>query len=164
MTILAAADGKAKQIKFTDKLRAAASRWAKNDLPPLYGGVGGFYKGLENVAKSSGEAGRSLAFLQSRRRMDITQYADIGVNRLFMNQKPEEIEDYIEEVLSPLRMLKANSGDLAKKLLAYMAANRSTSVTAEALHIHPNTLYHRLRKIEETLGIDLNDPDDWLKV
>ncbi|WP_410715783.1 helix-turn-helix domain-containing protein [Brevibacillus sp. SIMBA_040] len=29
---------------------------------------------------------------------------------------------------------------------------------------NPNTLYHRLRKIEEILDMDLDDPDDWLKL
>lgn len=45
-----------------------------------------------------------------------------------------------------------------------IAANRSVQATAERLHIHTNTLYLRLRKIEEILGVDLNDSEGWMKV
>jgi DNA-binding PucR family transcriptional regulator len=47
-------------------------------------------------------------------------------------------------------------------LKTYIAANRSTSITADRLHIHPNTLYHRIRKIEDLLRVDLSEPNDWL--
>jgi DNA-binding PucR family transcriptional regulator len=30
--------------------------------------------------------------------------------------------------------------------------------TARALHVHPNTLRHRLRRFEETTGTTLRDP------
>ncbi|WP_368028322.1 helix-turn-helix domain-containing protein [Paenibacillus sp. DCT19] len=32
------------------------------------------------------------------------------------------------------------------------------------MHIHSNTLYLRLRKIEEILGVDLNDSEGWMKI
>lgn len=164
ITIVAAAIGTESQNLIIEKLEMAVKRWTTTDTPLLFGGIGGVHKGLENVAKSSEEANRSLSFLLGRGKTGITRYDDIGINRLFLNQKPEEIEDYINEVLSPLRSPRSNSGELEHTLKTYMTANRSTSVTAEQLHIHPNTLYHRLRKVEEILQIDLNEPDDWFKV
>jgi len=36
------------------------------------------------------------------------------------------------------------------------------SVTAKALHVHPNTVAYRLRRIEELLDVDLSDPQAML--
>ncbi|GLX69704.1 helix-turn-helix domain-containing protein [Paenibacillus glycanilyticus] len=166
VTILASAEDEKKQYLFTRKLNEVARRWSEVSGTTLYGGIGGLYKGLEHVAKSHEEANRSLAYMKSRGYPEITRYGDIGVNRLFINQDPEEIDSYVQDVLMPLRSLKGQgrSGELEHTLKTYMAANRSSAVTAERLHVHTNTLYHRLRKIEELLDIDLDDPDDWLKV
>jgi DNA-binding PucR family transcriptional regulator len=35
-------------------------------------------------------------------------------------------------------------------------------VTAKALHVHPNTVAYRLRRVEELLEIDLGDPQAML--
>ncbi|MER2089534.1 MAG: helix-turn-helix domain-containing protein [Sporosarcina sp.] len=40
----------------------------------------------------------------------------------------------------------------------------SATKTAEKLHIHINTLYQRIRKIEHLLQLDLNDNEDSLKI
>jgi DNA-binding PucR family transcriptional regulator len=49
-------------------------------------------------------------------------------------------------------------------LRVYIEENRLVEVTAARLHIHTNTLYVRLRKIEEILGLRLNNSEDWIKV
>ncbi|WP_084078034.1 helix-turn-helix domain-containing protein [Ureibacillus massiliensis] len=36
--------------------------------------------------------------------------------------------------------------------------------TAKELHIHGNTLYYRLKKIEEILKIDLNNEKEWVDI
>jgi DNA-binding PucR family transcriptional regulator len=36
--------------------------------------------------------------------------------------------------------------------------------TARELHIHANTLYHRIKKIEDILDMDFSDYEDYLKV
>ena len=38
----------------------------------------------------------------------------------------------------------------------------NVSVTARALHVHPNTVAYRLRRVEELLEIDLSDPQAML--
>lgn len=112
VTILMAAEGTTKRNQMIEKLRVATDRWATEDKPQLCGGIGGLYKGLEHVAKSSDEANRSLSFLLGRGKAGIFRYEDIGINKLFLNLKAEEIEDYINEMLSPLRMLRSHSGEL----------------------------------------------------
>jgi sugar diacid utilization regulator len=164
VTILASAEDEKKQQLFVRKLSDAACKWSETSGTNIYGGVGGLYKGFEHAAKSNEEAGRSLAYLKSRGYLQIMRYGDIGINRLFINQDPDEIESYVQDVLKPLRSPKGRSGELERTLKTYMASNRASAITAEQLHIHTNTLYHRLRKIEELLDVSLDDPDDWLKL
>ncbi|PJN90457.1 PucR family transcriptional regulator [Bacillus sp. mrc49] len=53
---------------------------------------------------------------------------------------------------------------LEETLLAYIHNDRSASITAKQLHIHVNTLYQRIKKIEEKLNVSLSTPDDLLKI
>lgn len=137
-------------------------KWTTSKTPALSIGIGGLYQGLEYVSKSNDEATRSLSFLLKQNKAGLMLYEEIGINRLFLNQEPSDIENYINEILSPLQQQK--SGELELTLKTYIAANRSVQATAERLHIHTNTLYLRLRKIEEILGVDLNDSEGWMKV
>jgi DNA-binding PucR family transcriptional regulator len=41
-----------------------------------------------------------------------------------------------------------------------LALGRDRRRTAERLHIHPNTLDHRLRRARRLTGLDLDVPDD----
>jgi DNA-binding PucR family transcriptional regulator len=49
-------------------------------------------------------------------------------------------------------------------LLVYTNSNRSAIQAAEKLHIHINTLYQRLKKIEEALNLSFNNTEDMLKI
>lgn len=42
-----------------------------------------------------------------------------------------------------------------------MLAGKSPAKTADALSIHPNTLYQRLAKVEKLTGRDLDDAADY---
>lgn len=152
------------QHQLAGKLKSLLKQDANSGLPLLYGGIGGLYSGLEHVARSHEEASRTLLFLRKSQRTGIMQYEEIGINRLFLQQDMKEIESYIHDVLSPLRSYKYQAEELELTLRVYMENNRSMSLTAEQLHIHPNTLYTRLRKLEEILALDLNDSEDWMKV
>ena len=162
ITLVIHAENDDNRDKMIRKIKAAGKRWESDRSITLLGGIGQLYTGLELVAKSSEEANKSLEYLLNRDVSEILQYEKVGINRLFLNQDPKDIEQFIREVLSSLQSPKAKSSDLELTLNIYIETNRSISVTAEHLHIHPNTLYHRLRKIEDILKVDLEDPDDWL--
>jgi len=162
VTIIIHASTEEKQEIIVRKLKSSINWWKINYSSYVIGGVGRLYTGLANVAKSTEEANKSLSYLINRDITGLLKYESIGINRLFLNQQSKDIEQFIEEVLSPLQTPKALASDLELTLRTYIAANRSTSITAERLHIHPNTLYHRLKKIEEILSVELNDPNDWL--
>lgn len=50
--------------------------------------------------------------------------------------------------------LGAGSGQLHDTVAAYLEFGRSLETTAKALHVHPNTVRYRLRKITGLIGID----------
>ncbi|MFJ7362680.1 helix-turn-helix domain-containing protein [Peribacillus frigoritolerans] len=164
VTIIMNATTESLQEVLIKKLEKVVKLWTNKDAPILRGGIGRLYSGLEHVARSSEEANKSLAYLLSRETPGIISYESIGINRLFLNQQTEDIDQFIQEVFAPLQSPKAQSSDLELTLRTYIAANRSISDTAERLHIHQNTLYHRIRKIEEALAVDLNDSNVWLKL
>ncbi|WP_211748390.1 helix-turn-helix domain-containing protein [Paenibacillus sp. Marseille-Q4541] len=165
VTILASARSAAEQQHLISRMTVATERWARFTGKDVSGGIGGLYRGLTRVSQSNEEAADALTFLLRRGETGLTRYEDIGVNQLFLNQEPAKIRSYIDGVFAPLRTSKLQQGDeLEITLKVYISTGRSASIAADKLHIHINTLYHRLRKIEELLRIDLHDSDDWLKV
>ncbi|WP_342513741.1 helix-turn-helix domain-containing protein [Sporosarcina sp. FSL K6-1522] len=138
--------------------------WEKSGNPALRGGVSTTYKGLHSIKKLYEEATKTLSYLATRNSTAIIRYEDIGLNRLFLNQSTEEIEQFIDEVFSPLSSANNGKTELEDTLLIYFETNRSATKTAEKLHIHINTLYQRIRKIEQLLQLNLNDYEDSLKV
>ncbi|GAA5172019.1 helix-turn-helix domain-containing protein [Pseudonocardia eucalypti] len=53
-------------------------------------------------------------------------------------------------------------GELVGSLLAYLDALGDVRAAAEALHVHPNTLRHRLRRARDVSGLALDDPAERL--
>jgi DNA-binding PucR family transcriptional regulator len=51
---------------------------------------------------------------------------------------------------------------LLNTLRAYIEGGGRIQHVAQALHLHPNTLRQRLRRIESVTGFSLNDPDERL--
>ncbi|MGJ9384707.1 helix-turn-helix domain-containing protein [Salipaludibacillus sp. CF4.18] len=138
--------------------------WEKSDNPPFRGGISTIYKGLENIKKCYDEANKALSYLANQNRTEIFRFEDIGLNRLFLNQSFEEIEQFINEIFSPLWSAHDRNKDLEKTLLTYIKNNRSATKTADKLHIHINTLYQRIKKIEDLLQLELNNNEDALRI
>lgn len=164
VTIIMNTTTEAHQEVLIQKLNNVVHWWTNKNAPMLMGGIGRLYPGLEYVSRSSVEANKSLAYLLSRGTPGVISYENIGINRLFLEQQTEDISQFIQEVFEPLQSGKAQASDLELTLRTYIASNRSIPDTAQRLHIHQNTLYHRIRKIEETLAVDLSDSNDWLKL
>lgn len=49
-------------------------------------------------------------------------------------------------------------------LYYYISSERNISLTAKRVHMHRNSIIYRLRKIQDTLEIDLDDPDVRLRL
>jgi sugar diacid utilization regulator len=145
------------------KLQALLFKWGKQEETLIYAGLSTSNQGIHSISKSYDEAKKSLSHSISRRQTSIMYYRKMGVNRLFITQSSSEIENYTNEILSPLRTVKARNSELEKTLFTYIKSNKSI-YTAEKLRIHKNTLYQRLKKIEDLLQLDLENPDDYLQI
>ena len=58
-----------------------------------------------------------------------------------------------------LNLDKKHDSSFAQSLYTYLKCNRNITDTANALHIHRNTLIYHLKRIEDLLDISVNDVD-----
>jgi sugar diacid utilization regulator len=66
--------------------------------------------------------------------------------------------------IAPLRALGDFGDELLHSLRVYMRADQSIDAAAKQLYVHPNTLRHRLTRVEETTGASLRDLDDLTEI
>ncbi|HEY3019342.1 MAG TPA: helix-turn-helix domain-containing protein [Solirubrobacteraceae bacterium] len=73
--------------------------------------------------------------------------------------------DLRRSVLEPLERQdrRKNSADLVGTLRTYLDSGLDRNVTATRMHVHPNTLDYRLRRIHELTGLSLRDTQDLLR-
>jgi GAF domain-containing protein len=67
---------------------------------------------------------------------------------------------FADDLLLPLERAPARGGDLVRTLQVVFAHGGNLLAAARALHLHPNTLYARLVRIEALTGRDVRKPDD----
>src|SRR5215212_4776635 len=66
--------------------------------------------------------------------------------------------------LEPLEGLGRIGAELETTLRAWFDQEMRVDDTARSLHVHPNTLRHRLRRFEEATGATLRDPRDLVEL
>jgi DNA-binding PucR family transcriptional regulator len=80
---------------------------------------------------------------------------------LLAQQDAEMLEQFCRLLLEPLeRHDAANGTQLIETLRCFVFSGGRWAQTAERLHVHVNTLRHRLSRIEELTGRQIGDPDD----
>jgi len=92
----------------------------------------------------------------------VTLFDDLrGLSDVAQQLPPALARDLAEGTLGPLRAHdEAHGSELVATLHAYVAHGGRQRETAEALHIHPNTLQQRLRRCAELGGPDVRDLRD----
>ena len=126
--------------------------------------IGSEKQGRYHIGKSYEEAKKAVAYLVNKKESGMIAYESIGVNRLFINQDTNEIQEFINTFFQPLNTAKSKKNDLEQTLLTYVKLNKSMNETSKKLHVHINTLYQRLKKIEDMLNLSFNDPKDFLEI
>lgn len=164
VTILFSVNHPSDRLRVIKKLNSVLTEWELNGDQKLYAGIGMMYKGIEFIKKMDTEANKALTYLSSRKRSGSIQFSEIGINRLFLNLSNEEVDEFLQEIFSPLATQGLRNSELEQTLLSYIKCNRNAAKSAEDLHIHINTLYQRIRKIEDALEISLEKPEDLLKM
>ena len=71
---------------------------------------------------------------------------------------------FTDRHLEPLQALGRLGAELEDTLRVWFEQEMRIDETAKALHVHSNTLRHRLRRFEETTGANLRRPDDLIEL
>jgi DNA-binding PucR family transcriptional regulator len=71
---------------------------------------------------------------------------------------------FTDRHLEPLQALGRLGAELEDTLRVWFEQEMRIEETAKALHVHSNTLRHRLRRFEETTGANLRRPDDLIEL
>lgn len=90
----------------------------------------------------------------------------MGIYKFMFNRgNQQEIIRYCNNKLHKLEEYdQANGTFLQETMITYYMNGFSNVKTAEALFIHRNSLQHRLDKIEDLLGIDITDYEEYLDI
>lgn len=164
VTLLVFVPDQSQLERFQKQLSKLMIDWMKNKEIILRAGIGTVYNGIYVIEKSYREAKTALSYLQSRHQNGSIQYSNIGVNRLFINQDVDELKSFLNEVFEPLRTPQGINNTLEQTLITYFQTNRSAGQTALLMHVHINTMYQRLKKIEELLQVSFQNTEDVLRL
>lgn len=119
------------------------------------GGVGRPIDSMAGVPLSFRDAELALERVAYEPGARLLEYEDFDVCTLLLSEVPADtIRAKVDDLLAPIR---ANPG-LYEALVEYFARDMDVTATAEAMHVHPNTLRYRLARIEKLLGRSLRRP------
>lgn len=129
-------------------------KWGNKNI---YFGIGRATS-IADLQVSFEEAIRSINYAKQ---YDVNQveYSMLGIERLLYEVNDDTLTLFMEDKLQTLLNMDQH---YMTTLQMFISTNKNHKQTAQQLHIHPNTLYHRLRKIEKTLKLDLNDNKSWI--
>ncbi len=122
-------------------------------------GIGGICREPAEIATSYGQARRSIdAMTRLGRHGQVVAFDELGIHRLLL-QIPDlaELSAFAAEVLGKLVAMDRQRGtEFVSTLACYFRENNSPQRTARTLHVHPNTVTYRIRRICEITGLQLD--------
>lgn len=136
-----------------------------SDLPNVVLAIGREANSVAGWPRSLREAEQALRIgrqlFDSKRVLD---FSDLGVYRLLilLRESPELWEFYRTTLAALADYDRDQGAELLKTLEAFFDNLGNLARTAEALHVHRNTLLYRLARIGEISGMDLDDAEDRL--
>lgn len=122
-------------------------------------GVGNACHTAADIARSYAEASRALAAtIRMGESGGVTVFADLGIHRLLL-RVPDvgDLRAFADEVIGRLLEEEAATGvEYLTTLSVYFNENSSPRRTAQRLHVHPNTVSYRIRRVEEITGLSFD--------
>lgn len=145
-----------------DGVLRAAHGYLTNRRAESAVGVGRWVNDPAELVRSRAEAEAALSVAE--RRTDgprACRFGDVQMDALLIAiEQGIDISMYVPS--PPLQALlehdERTGADLVKTLTVYIESLGSVSATAVQLHVHVNTLRHRLGRIEEISGLDFREP------
>jgi len=105
-------------------------------------------------------AAQAAEALARRGRSGLLRHRDMGVELLFDGRERQDILEFTRHILKPL-LQDSRHRALYETLSRYIHEGKSAARAAQALDIHPNTLYQRLQRVEALTGRRLADAGDF---
>ena len=128
-------------------------------------GIGGACRDPAEIARSYGHARRTIdAVVRLGRQGQAVAFEDLGIHRLLL-QVPDlaELRGFANEVLGGLRCGDSDQAPVYLATLAcYFRENASPQRASRVLHVHPNTVAYRIRRVQEITGLKLDTYRDRL--
>ncbi|KAA9017681.1 GAF domain-containing protein [Niallia endozanthoxylica] len=162
--IFSTTNQESEQSRFIKMITDSIERWNTRYTVLARAGIstGLYYPG--QAEENHNKAEQALLHLKRQNKKGVFYFHEMGIGRLFLNHLPSEIESFLAETFSLLWTDQGKYKELLYTLINYVHNNGSMVVTAKNLHIHPNTLYHRIKRIEDILKVDFDNFEDYLKV
>ena len=92
---------------------------------------------------------------------EVVAFDDLSSRNFLVNCfRPRAVRSITMDVLGPIFNEGERGIDYLRTLHTYFLNNRRLDKTAEALHLHVNSLRYRMTRIEELTGRSLRDSDD----
>ncbi|MCE3030130.1 PucR family transcriptional regulator [Streptomyces sp. CMSTAAHL-2] len=133
---------------------------------PLHGGTGSPARGLKDLPRALAEARYALASARSTApdASLLTDATTLTSLEALLTGVPAPVRAaYTRSVLGPLLDIRsASATPLLETLTTFLACDGSWARTAEALHLHVNTVHYRVGRIERLTGRDLSRLTDRL--
>ncbi|RJL32781.1 helix-turn-helix domain-containing protein [Bailinhaonella thermotolerans] len=130
--------------------------------PVTAGGAGG---GGASIAAAYDEASRCVrALLALGRAGEAADARDLGFVGILFGSRPD-IGSFIDATVGPLiEYDRDRGGSLLETTEVFCATGQNTTATAQAMHLHPNTVAQRLARIARLLGDSWREPDRMLEI
>jgi hypothetical protein len=118
---------------------------------------------LEALPTAFASASRALQTAVAFGQEGALSLADLSIRPAILAD--EALGDaFAARYLEPLAGMGRLGAELERTLRAWFDQEMRVDDTAKALHVHPNTLRHRLRRFEEATGATLRDPRDLVEL
>lgn len=130
---------------------------ARRDFP-VATGVGSLQRGADGLATTLDEAGDAARIAATRSATGwFVRIDSLGLEQLLLAWTGSDT--FVPAAQSLLAPLREGGDDLLTTLAAYLDHESGIAATASALGLHRNTVMTRMRRVQELLGLDLDDPE-----
>jgi hypothetical protein len=160
--VIAALAGTGGLVMTLDRDLAGIAAQPPASMPRVVTGFGPPVR-LEALPAAFGKASRALQTAVAFGQEGAFSLADLSIRPAILAD--EALGDaFAARYLEPLQTLGRLGDELEATLRAWFDEGRRADDTAKVLHVHPNTLRHRLRRFEEATGANLRDPRDLVEL
>lgn len=128
-------------------------------------GISGKLKGLTNANLKAIYEQASIALHYSSIKGKVfCSWDELGSEKIiYFMRKTNLLKDYHLDFLQPLiEYDNRNNSNFTKTLYVYLATFFSLKESGEQLHLHPNTVKYRIKKIEDLLKIKIDNKEKYL--